>query len=188
MPSLSLLVVGLGNPGPKYQNTRHNVGFWVVEALADELNGTFERTEQALLAQTTYKNREIGLAKPLTYVNRSGDAVVSLCHRYDLALDQLLLVVDDLHLPVGTLRLRPDGGSGGHNGLAHVAQRLGTTDYPRLRIGIGSDFPEGEQVEYVLSPFTVEQESRIHEVIDEACGAVLTVVRDDLTTAMNRFN
>lgn len=186
--SPSHLVVGLGNPGPDYADTRHNVGFRVVDALADRLRVSFERAYDALLGWGQYKNRQIGLAKPLTFMNRSGDAVGPLCEQNELSPSNLIVVVDDLHLPVGTIRLRPDGSSGGHNGLQHVAQRLGTTTFPRLRIGIGNDFASGEQVDYVLSPFTSEQESEIQDAVDDAVEAVLTTVREDLDTAMNRFN
>lgn len=186
--SPSRLVVGLGNPGPDYANTRHNVGFRVVNALADRLRVSFDRAYDALVGWGQYKNRRLGLAKPLTFMNRSGNAVAPLCEQYDLPPSDLVVVVDDLHLPVGTIRLRPDGSSGGHNGLQHVAQRLGTTDFPRLRVGIGNDFASGEQVDYVLSPFTPQQEPEIEDAVADAVEAVLTTVREDLDTAMNRFN
>lgn len=189
MASPSRLVVGLGNPGPEYENTRHNVGFRVVDALADRLRvSAFEREHNALVGWGQYKNRRLGLAKPLTYVNRTGDAVVPLCEHNDLSPSDLLVVVDDLNLSVGTVRLRPKGSSGGHNGLEHVAQRLGTTSFPRLRIGIGSDFEPGQQVDYVLSPFTAEQTPLIERAIDDAVEAILTSLREDLPTAMTRFN
>lgn len=183
------LVVGLGNPGPEYENTRHNVGFRVVDALADRLRVTsFDREHSALVGRGQFKNRTVGLAKPMTFMNRSGNAVAALCDGYDLLPGDLLVIVDDLNLPVGTLRLRPNGSSGGHNGLEHIAQRLGTTDFPRLRIGIGNDFPDGGQVDYVLAPFSAEQEPLVDETIDNAVEAVLTIVRADLDTAMNQFN
>lgn len=188
MPAPSLLVVGLGNPGAEYENTRHNVGFQVVDALAERLDVSFERHPDALVGRETHDGQKIGLVLPLTYVNRSGDAVVALREQYDGDLNRLLVVVDDLHLPVGTVRLRPGGSSGGHNGLAHIAQRLGTTEYPRLRVGIGSDFSNGQQVDYVLSPFTSEQEPLIREAIEEACDAILTVAHEGLEPAMNQFN
>lgn len=188
MPFLSLLAIGLGNPGAEYEDTRHNVGHWVIDALAERLEVSFEHTLNTLVGESRHEGQQIGLAVPLTYMNRSGDAVASLRKHYDLGLDDLLIVVDDLHLPVGTLRLRPSGSSGGHNGLAHVAQRLGTTEFPRLRVGIGSDFPEGQQVDYVLSPFSAEQKPKIRDAIEDAGDAILTVAHEDLETAMNRFN
>lgn len=188
MASPSLLVVGLGNPGPKYENTRHNIGFRVADALADRLGISFQHSTNAVLGWEDHQSQTVGVAKPTTYMNRSGTAVAGLLRRHDLALDQLLIVVDDLHLPTGTVRLRPDGSSGGHNGLAHIAECLDTTEYPRLRVGIGNDFPDGQQVNYVLSPFTAQQQPLIREGIADACDAILTVAREDLTTAMNQFN
>lgn len=188
MADPSLLVVGLGNPGSKYQDTRHNVGFRVADALAERLHISLDSTTHALLGWGSHQNQKVGVAKPTTYMNRSGTAVVSLLRQYDVSLDQLLIVVDDLHLPIGTLRLRPGGSSGGHNGLAHVANCLETTDYPRLRVGIGNDFPDGQQVDYVLSPFTAQQQPLIQDAIEDACDAILTIVRENLETAMNQFN
>lgn len=188
MSSPTRLVVGLGNPGPKYEDTRHNVGFRVVDALADRLRVSFDHKHDALVGWTQHKNRRIGLAKPLTFMNRSGQSVAPLCEYNNLTPADLIVVVDDLDLPVGTIRLRPSGSSGGHNGLENVAQHLGSTEFPRLRIGIGDDFARGEQVDYVLSSFTPEEQPKIQSAIEDAGEAVLTTVREDLETAMNRFN
>ncbi|PSQ94477.1 MAG: aminoacyl-tRNA hydrolase [Bacteroidetes bacterium QH_2_63_10] len=188
MPRPSLLAVGLGNPGAEYEDTRHNVGHRVIDALAERLGVSFEHQPDALVGWAERDDRTIGLALSLTYMNRSGDPVATLREHYDLALDQLLVVVDDLHLPVGTLRLRPAGSSGGHNGLAHVAQRLGTTEFPRLRVGIGSDFPDGRQTDYVLSPFSDEQQPAIRTAIEAAGDAILTTAEKNLEAAMNQFN
>ena len=186
--SPSRLIVGLGNPGPDYADTRHNVGFRVVDALADRLRVSFAREHDALVGWGQYKNRRLGLAKPLTFMNRSGDAVAPLCEHNDLAPEALIVVVDDLNLPVGTIRLRPKGSSGGHNGLEHVARRLGTTRFPRLRVGVGDGFDAGGQVDYVLAPFTAEQEPEVERAVEDAVEALLTVVREDLDAAMTRFN
>ena len=182
------LVIGLGNPGSEYANTRHNIGFRVADALADRLDTSFRHVKSVMLGWGKYKNQDLGIAKPLTYMNRSGNAVAGLCREHDLSPDEVLVVVDDLNLPVGTIRLRPGGSSGGHNGLSHVAERLGTTDFPRLRVGIGSDFASGEQVDYVLSPFTAQQEPRVEEAVMDAVAAILTSLRDDLDAAMNQYN
>lgn len=182
------LVVGLGNPGSDYANTRHNVGFRVADALAARLDVSFRHVKSVMIAWGTYKDQELGIAKPLTYMNRSGNAVAGLCREHDLSPDEVLVVVDDLNLPVGTIRLRPGGSSGGHNGLSHVAERLGTTDFPRLRVGIGSDFAGGEQVDYVLSPFTAQQEPEVDEAVSDAVAAILTAARADLDAAMNQYN
>lgn len=189
MASSSRLIVGLGNPGPKYENTRHNVGYRVIDALADRLRvSSFAREHDAMVGWGQYKNQKIGLAKPLTFMNRSGDSVAPLCEYNNLSPSDLLVIVDDLNLPAGTIRLRPKGSSGGHNGLQHVTQRLGTTQFPRLRIGIGDDFGNGEQVDYVLSPFTPDQQQPIQTAVEDAVEAILTSVREDLPEAMNRFN
>ena len=182
------LVIGLGNPGSEYANTRHNIGFRVADALADRLDTSFRHVKSVMLGWGKYKNQDLGIAKPLTYMNRSGNAVAGLCREHDLSPDEVVVVVDDLNLPVGTIRLRPGGSSGGHNGLSHVAERLGTTDFPRLRVGIGSDFASGEQVDYVLSPFTAQQEPKIEEAVMDAVAAILTSLRDDLDAAMNQYN
>jgi len=188
MSSLSLLAIGLGNPGAEYEDTRHNVGHQVLEALADQLDVSFEHETNALVGWGRDDGTKVGLAVPLSYMNRSGGPVASLQEQYGLPLDDLLIVVDDLHLPVGTIRLRPSGSSGGHNGLAHVARRLGTTEFPRLRVGIGDDFPEGRQSDYVLSPFSSGQQPQIRRAIKEAGDAILTTAHENLETAMNQFN
>ncbi|MFB6279740.1 MAG: aminoacyl-tRNA hydrolase [Salinibacter sp.] len=188
MPSPSLLAIGLGNPGAEYEDTRHNVGHQVLEALADRLDVSLEHETNALVGWGRDDGAKVGLAVPLSYMNRSGGPVASLQEQYDLALDDLLIVVDDLHLPVGTIRLRPSGSSGGHNGLAHVAQRLGTTEFPRLRVGIGDDFPEGRQSDYVLSPFSPDQHPKIRRAIKAAGNAILTTAHENLEAAMNQFN
>jgi PTH1 family peptidyl-tRNA hydrolase len=187
--SSARLVVGLGNPGPKYENTRHNVGFRVIDALADRLHvSSFSRAHNALVGWGQYKNRKVGLAKPLTFMNRSGQSVAPLCDDNNLAPSDLIVVVDDLNLPVGRIRLRPGGSSGGHNGLEDIANHLGTTDFPRLRIGIGNDFRPGEQSDYVLSPFTPSQQPDVDAALNDAVQSILAAVREDLDTAMNRFN
>lgn len=188
MPSPTRLVVGLGNPGPEYENTRHNVGFRVVDALAERLRIAYDPEHNALVGWGQYKNRQVGLAKPLTFMNRSGEAVAPLCDSNNLAPADLIVVVDDLNLPIGTIRLRSSGSSGGHNGLENVAQHLGSTSFPRLRVGIGNEFGAGEQVDYVLSPFTADQEPTVQSAVEDAGEAILTTVREDLDTAMNRFN
>ena len=188
MSTPSLLAIGLGNPGAEYEDTRHNVGHQVIDALSGRLDISLQHESDALVGWGRYADQKIGLAVPLTYMNRSGDAVAGLRDYYDLPVDRLLVIVDDLHLSVGTIRLRPSGSSGGHNGLAHVAQRLGTTEFSRLRIGIGDDFPDGRQSDYVLSPFTDEQRPAARSALEDAQEAVLTVARDELDAAMNRFN
>jgi len=186
---MDFLLVGLGNPGPEYAQTRHNVGFMVIDALIDRLRAGPVRQEGAAeLAETRYKGRDLVLAKPLTFMNRSGLAVEGLLRAYDLSPSSLLVIVDDVHLDVGQLRLRPGGSSGGHNGLSHIEDQIGTDQYPRLRIGIGSDYESGHQADYVLSPFSAQQQGPMDDALIDAANATLTVVREDLDAAMNRYN
>ena len=183
------LIVGLGNPGAKYEGTRHNVGFVAVKALADRLGVSLSAGRfNALEGWGRYGTHRVGLALPLTYVNRSGEAVKPLLNYNNVAPDDLLVVVDDLHLDTGVIRLRPGGGSGGHNGLKHIAQVLGTTDFPRLRIGVGNDYRKGEQADYVLSRFTPEQKPAVDVAIEQAVDAALAFVEEGVEAAMNQHN
>lgn len=189
MPPSKRLIVGLGNPGAKYEGTRHNVGFVVVKALADQMGVTLKSGRfNALEGWGRYRDHRFGLAVPLTYVNRSGEAVKPLLNYNNIAPGDLLVVVDDLHLDAGVIRLRPGGGSGGHNGLTHIAQVLGTTDFPRLRVGIGSDYQSGDQADYVLSRFTPEQKPSINDAIERGCEATLTFISTGIEAAMNQYN
>jgi PTH1 family peptidyl-tRNA hydrolase len=183
------LIVGLGNPGAEYAGTRHNAGFMVVDRLAERLGAVVEEYhDQALVGEACHRGALLVLAKPATYVNRSGAAVRRLLETHDRRPRDLLVVVDDLDLEVGSIRLRPSGGSGGHNGLESIAGALGTTAYPRLRLGIGRDFERGGQVDYVLAPFSARQRPRIEEAFDAAQEAALCFTCEGIEAAMNRFN
>ena len=190
MATPDLLAVGLGNPGPSYTDTRHNIGFQVVDALSERLNASLRplRGLDARAGRAPHQDRIVALAQPLTYMNRSGRAVASLLDHFDVPVERLLVIVDDLHLDTGQLRLRPGGSSGGHNGLADIAEHLGTTDFPRLRIGIGKDYARGEQADYVLSPFSAQQQPDIEDARIRACNAVLRAATDSLEMAMNQYN
>ncbi len=182
-------VFGLGNPGEAYRATRHNVGFWVVEALASALKAPpFASSRYALATHVTHAGIQWHLFLPTTYMNRSGDAVAYWREQLKLELTELLVVVDEIQLSVGAMRLTPKGSSGGHNGLQHIIERLGTTEFARLRIGIGKDFPKGKQVEYVLSPFSSEQEAQVRALLPEAVACVLAWGREGIASAMNRYN
>lgn len=183
------LIVGLGNPGAKYRNTRHNVGFRVVEALAERLDCAFnDRAGDALLAEAWIGDESVTLAKPLTYMNRSGRAVEALLRRTGASHDTLLVVYDDVHLEAGRIRLRPKGSAGGHNGVQDVIDRLGSREFARLRVGVGDDFAHGELVDYVLSPFSRAQRPLVEEAVTRSQEAIVTFVQEGLQPAMSRFN
>jgi len=179
------LVAGLGNPGPEYAATRHNVGFMVVDQLAAQFGASWEKSRKwdALLA----KCGDVFLAKPTSYMNRSGYPLVAISQFYKIEPTQVLVVLDDMALPLGRLRLRASGGSGGHNGLESVITQFGTDDIPRLRIGIG-DAPPAGSVDYVLSRFFEEEKPIARLAIDRAVEAVKCAIDNDLISAMNIFN
>lgn len=182
--------MGLGNPGPRYDDTRHNVGWWVVDRLAyDRDFGPFEREGPSLASQGSVDGRTVRLIKPSTYMNRSGAALSTLRHleEFDVSTD-LLVVVDDATLEVGRVRFRPSGGPGGHNGLRSVEEALGTDAYPRLRIGVGRP-PEGEDwSDWVLSSMPPEDEEAVVELLPELSEAICLWVAEGTESAMNRYN
>lgn len=182
------LIVGLGNPGAEYEGTRHNIGYEVVDLLAEQARVEFFHKHDAFVGEGSLRGRSVVLAKPLTYMNRSGQAVVPLMRRYGLDPADLLVIVDDLHLPEGTLRLRPKGSAAGHNGVQDIIDRLGTDAFPRLRFGIGKDYPRGRQADYVLAPFSSEQLPAVEDALPRARDAAVAFVTKGLQTAMNRYN
>lgn len=184
------LIVGLGNPDREYAATRHNVGFLVVDTIAARCRAPFEEDgrARAQVAQARIKGRKAVLAKPQTFMNRSGAAVETLARRHALAPQDILIVVDDIYLPLGALRLRASGGAGGHNGMQDITDRLGTDAFPRLRMGIGSDFGRGRQSDYVLSPFAEEEMALVERALERAADAARVFVTDGIVHAMNRFN
>jgi PTH1 family peptidyl-tRNA hydrolase len=179
------LVAGLGNPGPEYAATRHNIGFMVVDQLAAQFGSIWEKSSKwdALIA----KLGSVFLAKPMTYMNRSGYAVLELVQFYKIQPSEILVVLDDIALPLGRLRLRASGGSGGHNGLESIILQFGTEDIPRLRIGIG-EAPQSGSVDYVLSRFFEEEKPVVRSAIDRATEAVKCAIDNNLISAMNIFN
>lgn len=185
------LIVGLGNPGPQYARNRHNAGFMLVDRLARRWQAAWsrERAFDACLARAQCQDRRVILCQPLTFMNASGQAVRRLLDYYQLGLERLLVVVDDADLPLGELRLRPGGGTGGHHGLESVAQHLGTNQYPRLRIGIGRPPAQGREItDYVLSDFTAAETSRLEKVLTQAGLQVECLVLEGIEAAMSRFN
>lgn len=183
------LIVGLGNPGAKYEQTRHNIGFRAVEALAKKHGLSFSKQEhKALVAGGTLLGRRVLLAKPQTYMNASGDAVGPLMRFYKIEPENLLVVSDDLDTPLGTLRMRASGSSGGQNGLKHILQRLGTQDIARLRLGISRPPGRMDPVGWVLTPFKGDDEILAAQVIDRAVQAMETWLTDGVELAMSRYN
>ncbi|MEZ0396392.1 MAG: aminoacyl-tRNA hydrolase [Anaerolineales bacterium] len=187
--SETYLIVGLGNPGREYRQTRHNVGFMLLDRLAVKLDVRFTRLQaKALVADGWYQGRKILLAKPQTFMNLSGQAVQGLMRFYKLPLDHLLVAHDHLDLPFGVLRLRPDGGAGGQRGMESILERLGSDDFPRLRLGIGRPPGQMDPADYVLQDFSAAEQTVLSEMLNRAAEAVLTWVTDGLEAAMNRFN
>lgn len=189
MSAAGRLIVGIGNPGVEYEGTRHNVGFDVIDRLAKKTGIEVETFgSNALSGAGSFRGRKIWLAKPTTYVNRSGSAVKSLLGKLGMTPDQLLVVVDDLNLPVGKVRLRANGGDGGHNGMSDLIDRLATSNFARLRIGIGNSFSVGRQSDYVLSPFEPDEAADIEAAYDRAIDSILLYVREGIDRAMNTAN
>ncbi|MBI1746568.1 MAG: aminoacyl-tRNA hydrolase [Acidobacteria bacterium] len=183
------LIIGLGNPGRKYTFTRHNVGFMVVDALADHWGAHFSVVEsQAYTAPCSWENQPVLLAKPQTYMNRSGEAVAALLRRHELTPGDLIVIYDDIDLPLGRLRLRPRGRSGGHRGVQSLIESLGSDVFRRLRFGtLEADTPK-DTVDYVLSEFGPEAQRIVDETIPRAVQALETILREGVSKAMSLYN
>ena len=190
------LVVGLGNPGRQYVATRHNVGFEVIDRLATKLGwmsaGDFDRLAKTKFEGLMYDglagSEKLALLKPMTYMNLSGQSVQSAMAFYQLGAEDVMIVLDDVALPVGKLRIRSGGSSGGHNGLKDIERALGTSQYPRLRIGVDAPPPRVPQADYVLGKFTPDQRRLIDPALGRAAGAVVTWIDKGISIAMNQFN
>lgn len=182
------LIACLGNMGPEYVGTRHNAGFMVADALAEEAGVPFQSRRYGDMAVVRVKNCELLVLKPSTFMNLSGVAVRYWMNHEKLPLENLLVVVDDLALPFGTLRLRKSGSDAGHNGLKNIASELGTAAYARLRFGVGSDFARGHQIDFVLGEFPPEEREKLPEILKRAADAVRTYCLAGPDIAMNRFN
>ncbi len=183
------LIVGLGNPGTKYAKTRHNVGFWVVDELARRHGFSGERSEKRALTQTgSIAGARVRLAKPQTFMNRSGESVRALLDFHDIPLERLLVIHDDLDTPFGSIRLRKSGGHGGQNGLRSIIQHLGSQEYARLRFGIGRPPGRMSPVEFVLQPFKGDAAIQAGEMVGRAADAVEAWLVDGIEAAMSRFN
>ncbi|MDR0510152.1 MAG: aminoacyl-tRNA hydrolase [Rikenellaceae bacterium] len=185
---MKYLIAGLGNIGAKYADTRHNIGFRVVDALAAAAGATFATDRYGSVAEIRHKGRILLLLKPSTYMNLSGKAVSYWLQRARITPENLLVVLDDIALPFGAVRLRGKGSDGGHNGLKNINLILGNGDYARLRFGVGGDFPKGYQIDHVLGQWSDDEARALPERIDMACDAVRTFAASGINAAMNLYN
>ena len=185
---MKFLIAGLGNIGSEYELTRHNIGFLVLDRLADEKGVAFEITRHAEKAELKFKGKQIHLIKPTTYMNLSGKAIAYWLQELKIPKENLLVVVDDIALPFGTLRMRKQGSAAGHNGLTHIEQILGGTDYTRLRFGIGNNFNKGQQVDYVLGNFTQEELQALPPLMDKASEMILSFCTIGPDRTMSLYN
>jgi PTH1 family peptidyl-tRNA hydrolase len=188
-PESSYLLIGLGNPGREYINTRHNIGFMLIDRLTIRLNARgMKMQSNAIVITAQYEERKLILAKPQTYMNLSGQSVQGLAHFYKIPLENLLVAHDDLDVPFGTIRIRPTGGPGGQRGMASTIEKLGTKDFPRLRLGIGRPPGRMDPKAYVLQDFSKEEMKLLPDILDRSTDAAFEFILKGLNAAMNKFN
>jgi PTH1 family peptidyl-tRNA hydrolase len=188
-PDTSFLLIGLGNPGREYKDTRHNVGFMLIDRIAVRLNARGMKVQsKAIVMNTTHEDRKLILAKPQTFMNLSGQSVQGLAHFYKVPFTNMMVLSDDLDIPFGTIRIRASGGPGGQRGMASIIEKLGTKDFPRLRIGIGRPPGRMDPAAYVLQNFSRDEMQTLSEVLDHGAEAVFAFVTHGLNKAMNEFN
>jgi peptidyl-tRNA hydrolase, PTH1 family len=185
---MKFLIAGLGNPGSSYRNNRHNVGFMVLDSLAERSESTFVTDRLGEICSLRHKGKQLVLLKPNTYMNLSGKAVRYHLQKNDLEQSRLLVVTDDLALPFGKIRIRARGSGGGHNGLGNIQDVLGNDIYARLRFGVGSEFPKGSQIDYVLGDFLESERQELPAMLDRAGDAVLAFATIGLERSMNIYN
>lgn len=185
---MKYLITGLGNIGAEYLGTRHNIGFRVVNQLVESVNGQFTEERYGAIARVRVKSAELIVLKPNTFMNLSGHAVRYWLQKENIPVENLLVVVDDLALPFGHLRLKPQGSDAGHNGLKNIAQLLNTQSYARLRFGIGNDFPRGGQIDYVLGKFPPEQLQQMPASLDKAVEIIKSFCLAGIQITMNQYN
>lgn len=185
---MKYLIAGLGNIGQEYQNTRHNIGFEILDALAMASNISFQDKRYGMIAEYRYKSRIFILLKPSTFMNRSGLAINYWLKKAKLSPENLLVLTDDVALPFGIIRIRPKGGDGGHNGLANIIQVMGTVNFARLRFGIGNDYYSGQQVDYVLSEWKEDEQKALPERLDSCIEIIKSFGTIGLELTMTQFN
>ena len=181
------LIVGLGNPGAEYVGTRHNTGYMVLDAFAEASNTAFEDRRYGFVAETSLRGRKLFLVKPTTFMNLSGNAVRYWMQKENIEQSRLLVVVDDLSLPLGTFRLKGNGSNGGHNGLGHIQQLIGQ-NYARLRMGIGNEFSRGQQIDYVLGRFAEDEQKLLQPALETAVEVIKSFVLAGIDITMNQYN
>ena len=185
---MKYLILGIGNKGEKYANTRHNIGFKVVEKIAEKIEAPFNTVNFGWMAEGKYKGRKVFLLKPDTYVNLSGNALRFWMQKENIPVENLMIISDDLALPFGTLRMKLKGSDAGHNGLKSIQEQLQTQNYPRLRFGISAEFSEGKQVDYVLGKWSEEEKEKLPERIEKFSKACLSFVFAGIQNTMTGFN
>lgn len=185
---MKYLIVGLGNIGDEYRNTRHNIGFRILDALAEASNISFSTERYGDIARMRVKNKQLVLLKPSTYMNLSGNAVRYWKEKEGIELSHILVLVDDIALPFGAIRIKGQGSDAGHNGLKNIAEMLNTNAYPRLRFGIGNNFPRGCQIDYVLGAFTLDERQKLPQRLEVAIEAIKTYCLAGIQIAMNSYN
>lgn len=184
------LIVGLGNPGPEYAKTRHNIGFRCLDILAQKLGCTVDRGKfQGLYGQASYRGQKVYLLKPLTYMNLSGRSVVQLSAYFQIPPQRIIVLFDDISLEPGRLRVRPSGSAGGHNGIKSIIQELGSQDFPRVKIGVGAKpHPDFDLADWVLSPFSAQEEKALAVSLENGANAALTILEQGTAQAANAYN
>ena len=188
-PETTYLLIGLGNPGREYRDTRHNFGFMLIDRLIVRLNARGMKVQsKAIITTATYEDRKLILAKPQTYMNLSGQSAQGLLNFYKLPVENMIIAHDDLDIPFGTIRIRPKGGPGGQGGMASTIEQLGTKDFPRLRMGIGRPPGRMDPAAYVLQDFSREEMKVLSEIVDRAADAALEFVKNGVNAAMNKYN
>lgn len=185
---MKYLIVGLGNIGPEYEKTRHNIGFMVLDELARKFDTSFDISRLAFKAEIKHKGRPVHLIKPTTYMNLSGKAMNYWMKELNIPKENVLVIVDDVALPLGKLRMRSKGSSAGHNGLKNIEQLTGGANYARLKFGIGDDYPKGRQIDYVLGEFTSDEMITLDPKIEKACDMILSFSAIGAQRTMNQFN
>jgi len=185
---MKFLIVGLGNPGVKYQNTRHNIGFKALDYVSKHANAFFSSVRYGELSSFKYKGKSIFLLKPNTYMNLSGNAVNYWIKKENIPLSNLLIITDDINLSIGVLRMKKKGSDGGHNGLKNIQELLLSSSYPRLRVGVGNEFSKGRQVDYVLGDWSKEEEEILEEKVVKIKEMILSFCFAGIENTMNKYN